>query len=67
MKRPLSRLSLLDKSAIDHRLRDLHRVERSALPQVVRHDPKMKPVFNGGVLANAADDRSRNRQRPRPE
>src|SRR6478752_1597685 len=54
---PVLRRLLLraDQLAVDQHFRDLDRVERSALAQVVGHAPQHEAILHRRVLADAAD------------
>src|SRR5690606_4545868 len=41
---------------LDQMLRDLHGVQRRALPQIIRHAPEIQAVFHGRILAHAGDE-----------
>ena len=60
----LRRLAL-DQFALDQRFEDLHRVERSALAEVVRNHPHREAVLDGRILTDAATRRCRTRPPPR--
>src|SRR3954447_25789666 len=44
-----------DQLAVDQALRDLDRIERRALAQIVRHAPEGQSVLDRRILAHAAD------------
>ena len=45
----------LDQAARDEKLGDLHRVEGSALAQIVGHDPQSQTVVDRRIFTEAAD------------
>ena len=51
-------------AALQERLRDLHRVERRALSQVVACDEEAEPVRDGRVATDPADERDIATRRP---
>src|SRR5262245_58411062 len=44
------------RSALEHELRDLHRVRRGSLAQLVAHHPEAQPVRMREILAHPSDE-----------